>query len=115
MPAGSPTKRPLTLRQVFARNIRLQRLHQGLSQERLADEAALDRAFVGTLERGQRNISIDNVERLCKAVGLPAHEMLDPDFPKNHGLDESPRRAPRNARPYPVQKRPKAAAKRASR
>ncbi len=70
----------MTLRETFARNIRLLRLHQGMSQEMLADEAQLDRAFVGTLERGERNISTDNVEKLCAAVGAPANELLDPEF-----------------------------------
>jgi len=111
MPTAAKPKKPITLRQVFARNIRLQRLHCGLSQEKLADDAALDRAFVGTLERGQRNISIDNVERLCKAVGLPAHELLDPAFPARHGLDETLTRAPRSPRLYPSAKRPKPASR----
>jgi transcriptional regulator with XRE-family HTH domain len=95
----------LSLRQVFARNIRLVRLHAGMSQERMAAEAGLDRAFVGTLERGQRNISIDNIELIAKAIGSPAHELMDPDLPKLRGLDETLTRAPRTARPYPVRKR----------
>jgi transcriptional regulator with XRE-family HTH domain len=95
----------LSLRQVFARNIRLVRLHAGMSQERMAAEAGLDRAFVGTLERGTRNISIDNIELIAKAIGSPAHELMDPDLPKLRGLDETLTRAPRTARPYPVRKR----------
>jgi transcriptional regulator with XRE-family HTH domain len=69
-----------------------------MSQEMLADEAQLDRAFVGTLERGERNISIDNVEKLCAAVDAPAHELLDPEFATRYGLDGSLTRARRNAR-----------------
>ena len=84
------------------------RIHQGISQERMAAEAGLDRAFVGTLERGQRNISIDNIELICKAIGLPAHELMDPDLPLQHGLDETLTRAPRTARPYAVPRRAKA-------
>jgi transcriptional regulator with XRE-family HTH domain len=90
---------------VFSRNLRLVRIHQGRSQERLAAEAGLDRTFVGSLERGLRNISIDNIELLCNAVGKPAHELLDPDLPAKLGLDESAMRAPRTARPYPASKR----------
>ncbi|HVZ44171.1 MAG TPA: helix-turn-helix transcriptional regulator [Ramlibacter sp.] len=105
MPGATKSRKPLTLRETFARNIRLQRVHDGMSQEKLADAAALDRAFVGTVERSERNISIDNVERLCDAVGVPAHELLDPDFPLRHGLDESLTRAPRNARSYPPERR----------
>lgn len=95
----------LSLRQVFARNIRLMRIHKGMSQELMAAEAGLDRAFVGTLERGQRNISIDNIELIARAIGSPAHELMAPDLPKKRGLDESVTRAPRTTRAYPVKKR----------
>ena len=99
----------LSLRLVFARNIRLVRIQGGMSQERMAMEAGLDRAFVGTLERGQRNISIDNVELLAKAIGVAAHELMDPDLPAIRGLDTTVTRAPRTARPYPAGKRTKRA------
>lgn len=96
------TAKSLTLREIFARNLRMVRIHQGMSQERLADEAELDRAFVGTLERGQRNISIDNAERLAKAVGMAPHLLMDPALPEQMGLDVTVTRAPRTARPYPA-------------
>ena len=107
----APAKqKSLTLRLVFARNIRLARIHAGISQEGLAAEAGLDRAFVGTLERGQRNISIDNVELIAKAIGIPAHELLDPKLPQERGFDVTLTRSPRKARLYPVT-RTKSAAK----
>lgn len=109
--ASTPLSR-VSLRRLFATNIRLYRIHIGMSQERLAAEAGLDRAFVGTLERGLRNISIDNMELLCKAVKMPAHEMLDPDLPTRYGLDEAVTRARRTARPYPAETRPKTSRKR---
>lgn len=105
MPRVATTPNGLPLRLVFARNVRLLRVHLGMSQEKLAAEASLDRAFVGTLERGQRNISIDNVERLCGVLGRPAHELLAPDFPARNNLDETLTRAARNPRPYPVSRR----------
>jgi transcriptional regulator with XRE-family HTH domain len=100
-----PSNRPsetIPLRLTFARNIRLVRIHAGISQERMAAEAGLDRAFVGTLERGQRNISIDNIELIAKAIGVPAHELMDPDLPQQRGLDVTLTRAPRTARLYPA-------------
>ena len=105
--ASSPPK--LTLRLVFARNIRLVRVATGMSQERMAAEAGLDRAFVGTLERGQRNISIDNIELIAKAIGVAAYELMNPDLPTIRGLDVTLTRAPRTARPYPVERRMKRA------
>ena len=99
----APAKqKSLTLRLVFARNIRLARIHANISQEGLAAEAGLDRAFVGTLERGQRNISIDNVELIAKAIGIPAHELLDPKLPQDRGFDVTLTRSPRKTRLYPV-------------
>ncbi len=95
----------LPLRLVFAKNLRLVRVNAGVSQERMAAEAGLDRAFVGTLERGQRNISIDNIELLAKAVGVPARELLNPDLAAIRGLDVTLTRSPRSARPYPVSRR----------
>lgn len=91
-----------SLREVFARNLRLFRIHIGMSQEALASEASLDRTFVSSLERGVRNVSIDNIEVLCQALNVPAHELLAPDFAKRHKLDESAVRAPRKTRLYPT-------------
>lgn len=81
------------------------RIHVGMSQERMANEANLDRAFIGTLERGTRNISIDNIELIANAIGAPAHELMNPDLPQQRGLDVTLKRAPRTARPYPASKR----------
>ncbi|MGZ5780756.1 MAG: helix-turn-helix domain-containing protein, partial [Burkholderiaceae bacterium] len=50
-----------------------------LSQEVLADMADLHRTYIGQVERGERNISIDNMEKLADAVNLPLWEMLRPD------------------------------------
>jgi len=97
MPRGV---RALSLREIFARNVRLVRVNAGISQERMANDAGLDRTFVGTLERGVRNISIDNIELIARSIGEPAHELLDPDLPRRRGLDETLRRAPRTQRPY---------------
>lgn len=81
------------------------RIHAEMSQERMAHEAGLDRAFVGTTERGTRNISIDNIELLARALGVKAHELLDPELPETRGLDPSLRRAARTAREYPAESR----------
>lgn len=97
-----PASATLSLRLVFARNIRLVRIHAGMSQEGMAAEAGLDRAFVGTLERGERNISIDNIERIAKAIGVPAYELMHPGLAKARNLDETVTRAPRTPRLYPA-------------
>jgi transcriptional regulator with XRE-family HTH domain len=65
-----------TARQLIAANLRHHRALQGLSQEALADLAGLHRTFVGSVERSERNISIDNVEKLATALKLTTAELL---------------------------------------
>ncbi len=54
----------------FGESVRELRKAAGLSQEELADLAELDRSYVGCIERGERNLSIENVCRLARAIGV---------------------------------------------
>ncbi len=63
-------------RRVFASRLRQIRQVTGLSQEELADRAGLHRTYVGSVERGERNISIDNIERLANALEIDIIELL---------------------------------------
>lgn len=65
-----------SLRLIFAENLRRQRRARGLSQEELADLAGLHRTYVGSVERGERNISIDNIERLARSLKIESADML---------------------------------------
>lgn len=56
--------------QVFADNIKEFRLAQGLSQEALADLAGLHRTYIGAVERGERNITLLNANRIAEALGV---------------------------------------------
>jgi len=60
----------------FAKNLREARLSLGLSQEGLAERSGLHRTYVGAVERGERNVSIDNMERLAKAVNVELGDLL---------------------------------------
>jgi transcriptional regulator with XRE-family HTH domain len=60
----------------FAENLRTHRLKQELSQEALAELANLHRTYIGSVERGERNISIDNMEAIAKALGVALAQML---------------------------------------
>lgn len=63
-------------RQQLGANLRAERIKAGLSQEALAHIARLDRTFVGQVERGERNVSIDNIAKLAQALGLELAELI---------------------------------------
>jgi transcriptional regulator with XRE-family HTH domain len=73
--ARRPTE-PARLR--FARLLKSERLARGISQEGLAELAGLHRTYVGSVERGERNIAVDNMEALANALGLDISELLRP-------------------------------------
>lgn len=65
-----------TLRLGLGRAVRRLRKQAGYSQEAFADRCKLHRTYMGSVERGETNISLDNIERIAKALGLTAGELL---------------------------------------
>jgi transcriptional regulator with XRE-family HTH domain len=63
-------------RTVIASNLRRLRKSKGLSQEALADLAGIHRTYVGCVERSEKNISIDSLERLAKALNVEVSELV---------------------------------------
>jgi len=63
-------------RALLALNVLRLRNELGWSQEALAFEAGLHRTFIAHVERQARNISIDNIERIAAALGVPIAELL---------------------------------------
>ena len=64
------------LRMVVATNVRVIRNKIGLTQERLAEEAGLHRTYIGSIERGERNLSIDNIEKIARALDVSPDALL---------------------------------------
>ena len=63
-------------RKVLARNILAIRTKLGWSQEDVAHAGGFHRTFIGHVEQGSRNISLDNVERIAVALGVPLVELF---------------------------------------
>ena len=59
---------------LFAANMRRIRLQKALTQEKIAEFAELHPNYISSVERGERNISIRNIDRIAGALGV---EMLD--------------------------------------
>ncbi|WP_329770423.1 helix-turn-helix transcriptional regulator [Stenotrophomonas maltophilia] len=62
---------------VFAGNVRRLRKERGLSQEELAEAAGVHRTYVGMIERGEKNVTIYNIERIAIALDVPPGSLLE--------------------------------------
>ncbi len=60
----------------FGEKLREVRLNVGVSQERLAELAGLHRTYVSTVERGLKNVSLQNIERLADALDVTMAELM---------------------------------------
>lgn len=69
----------MSARQDFSQNLRKIRIAKGFSQEALAEACDLHRTYVSSVERGERNITVDNMEKLAIALGVDIREMLAPN------------------------------------
>lgn len=67
-------KRDILLR--FGERVRFLRKDRGLSQEAFAGLCGLDRTYIGGVERGERNISLRNIEIIAKALGISVFDLM---------------------------------------
>ena len=66
----------MTIRALFARNLRSLRQERGLSQEALARAADIDRIYISGLERGTSGATIDMVDKLALVLGVEPAALL---------------------------------------
>ena len=64
------------IRRAFGARLRGVRRVAGISQEELAHRSGLDRSYVGQVERGERNLTLENIYRLADALEIPAADLL---------------------------------------
>jgi len=66
-------------RSLVGSNIRRIRVAQGVSQERLAYDAGVDRSYLGGMERGEENPTVDVLDRVASTLAVPLHELFVED------------------------------------
>lgn len=70
-----PSASPQT---IFAANVRRLRVAAGLSQEALADRAGLHRTYISSIERAERNVSLQNIFAIAEALGVNPDVLILP-------------------------------------
>ena len=60
----------------FGKALRQRRNKLGVSQEAFADMCALDRTYIGGIERGERNVALVNIEKIAKTLHVSVSELL---------------------------------------
>ena len=65
-------------RELLAFNLKTLRQAIGISQEELADRAGLHRTYISSIERGMRNVSLENIFQLASALEVDPRELLAP-------------------------------------
>jgi len=71
MPKASYTDEEKALLKAFGERVRFYRLQRGWSQEDLAEQTGLHRTYIGSVERGERNVSLINIALLAKTLDVP--------------------------------------------
>jgi transcriptional regulator with XRE-family HTH domain len=69
-------RREAQIQKHFGERVRELRKQKGLSQESLALACDLDRTYIGGVERGERNISLINIHKIARAIGVPPSELF---------------------------------------
>lgn len=68
------------IRKRFGKRVRELRKEAGYSQEGFAHECGLDRTYIGGVERGERNVSLVNIERIADTLSLEISALFEIDL-----------------------------------
>jgi transcriptional regulator with XRE-family HTH domain len=58
------------IKKIFGKTIRLIRESRNMTQEKLADLCGLHRTYIGSVERGERNVSLENIQKIANALQI---------------------------------------------
>ncbi|OGH91561.1 MAG: transcriptional regulator [Candidatus Magasanikbacteria bacterium RIFOXYD2_FULL_39_9] len=61
----------------FGKKVRAERTRLDISQERLAARAKVHRTYIGMIERAEKNITLENIEKVARALGLNIKDMFN--------------------------------------
>jgi transcriptional regulator with XRE-family HTH domain len=61
----------------FGRIVREERLKTGQSQEKFAEKVGVHRTYIGMIERGEKNITIANIEKIANALNIPIVKLFE--------------------------------------
>jgi transcriptional regulator with XRE-family HTH domain len=67
----------MDIKKKFGKKVKKLRLEKGLSQEKLAYEADIDRTYIPSIEKGERNVSITVIEKIAKALKVKISVLFD--------------------------------------
>src|SRR4051794_3860307 len=67
------------VRSIFANSVKRWRKHRGLTQEELAERADLHRTYISDVERGTRNLSLESIDKLARALDISLPILFSPD------------------------------------
>lgn len=68
-------KNPILIK--FGEVIKELRVKKGISQEELGKRAKLHRTYIGMIERAEKNVTLENITKLCKALEIPLSKLFE--------------------------------------
>ncbi len=66
----------MNIKEVFGTNLRKYRTEKGFSQEKFAELCGLHRTYISDIECFQRNVSLENIQKIAEALQIPAYFLL---------------------------------------
>lgn len=86
---------PIDIQAVFGANVRTVRLFKRVTQERLAEITGLHPNYLGSVERGERNVSIVNIQKIVEGLGVDVGALFDSHVETISGRVKPAKRRPR--------------------